>query len=138
MLLKLGGAALAAALVVGVATQAAAQEKKEGKKPAAAAAAKGKKGTAPFKGIMGPIDKTAKTIKVGERTFQVTSSTKIAKAGKPATLDDAAVGDEVGGTFTKTEDGKLNLNVLRIGPKPEKTGGAKPAKPAKAKKPQVP
>ncbi len=131
MLLKLGCAALVAAIVVGAATQAAAQEKKEGKKPAAAAAAKGKKGTAPFKGKIEVVDKTAKTIKVGERTFQATSSTRIAKAGKPATLDDAAVGDEVGGTFTKTEDGKLNLNVLRIGPKPEKTGEAKPAKKAK-------
>jgi len=71
------------------------------------------------------VDKTAKTIKVGERTFHVTSETRIMKAGKPATLDDAVVGEEVGGTY-KEADGKLNAVSLRLGPRPE--GGEKKKK----------
>ena len=74
----------------------------------------------PFHGKIGSIDKVAKTIKVGERTFQVTSATKIAKAGKPATLDDASVGEEVGGAYHQAEGGKLELMSLRIGAKPTK------------------
>ena len=68
------------------------------------------------------MNKAAKTIKVGERTFQVTSETRIMKAGKPATIDDAVVGDEIGGTY-KEADGKLNAVSLRLGPRPE--GGEK-------------
>lgn len=113
---KIALAALLTAFTVGVAAQLPAQEKKQGTN---APAAKEKRDTAPFRGKIVAVDKTAKTIKVGERTFQVTSSTKIMKAGKPATLDDATVGEEVGGHFKKTDDGKLELLSLRIGPKSE-------------------
>ena len=41
----------------------------------------------PFHGKLAAIDKVGKTITVGKRTFQITSETKIKKAGKPATLD---------------------------------------------------
>jgi hypothetical protein len=50
----------------------------------------------------------------------VTSETKIAKAGKPATLDDATVGEEVGGAYHQAEGGKMELMSLRIGAKPAK------------------
>ncbi|MBI3415519.1 MAG: hypothetical protein HY043_09395 [Verrucomicrobia bacterium] len=78
------------------------------------------------------MDKTAKTITIeGKdkgRTIHVTSATKIRKAGKPATFDDATAGEEVGGLAKKAPDGKLEAVSLRVGPKPEAE-----KKPGKAK-----
>lgn len=104
--------------------QAFGQEtKKEGKGKKAAAAeaekAPNKQGVIPFRGKIGAVDKSAKTITVGERTFQITSETRIRKADKPATLDDAVVGEEIGGSYNKTDDGKLMARSIRIGPRPE-------------------
>jgi hypothetical protein len=114
---------LAAALAV-PSGQAFGQEgKAKGKKDKAGAEkaekAPGKSEFVPFRGKIDAVDKTAKAVKVGERTFQITSQTRITKAGKPATLDDAAVGEEVGGRYKKADDGKLLLQSLRIGPRPE-------------------
>lgn len=92
---------------------AAAAEKKE------APGGEKKQGRVPFHGKIASVDKKAKTFTVGERTFQVTSETKLNKGGKPATLDDAAVGEDVGGNYEKAHDGKLNAKMVRIGPKVE-------------------
>lgn len=134
-------AALAAAIVIGSAVSATAQStnaaaasttatkpaKKEA--PAKGSATKPKDARAvPFKGSVGAVDRTAMTIKVGERTFQVTSSTRILKAGKPATFSDATVGEECAGSYKKTADDKLELLSLRIGAKAD--GAAAPAAPA--------
>jgi len=73
----------------------------------------------PFRGKIAAVDKQAKTIKVGERTFHITAESKIAKAGKPATLDDATVGEEVGGAYREGADKKLNVVSLRVGPRPD-------------------
>ena len=73
----------------------------------------------PYSGKIITVDKATKTIKVRERTFHVTSDTKINKAGKPATLDDATVGEEVGISYREDADKKLNLVSLRIGTKPD-------------------
>lgn len=73
----------------------------------------------PFHGKVTAVDKDAKVLTVGERKFQATSTTKIVKAGKPAILTDAHVGDEVGGAYREVDGGKLELVSLRIGPKPE-------------------
>ena len=75
----------------------------------------------PFRGKVGAVDKTAKTVKVGERTFQITSDTRIVKAGKPATVDDVSEGEEVGGAYREGDGGKLNLVSLRVGPRPGAT-----------------
>ena len=72
----------------------------------------------PFRGKIEAVDKVAKTIKVGERTFHITSTTKLAKAGKPAILEDAAVGEEVGGAYREGDGGRMELVSLRIGAKP--------------------
>lgn len=113
---------LAAAIALAP-TQGLAEEKK---KDDAAAEKKGeRKGGIPFRGKIDAVDKTAKTIKVGERTFEVTAETRIMKGGKPATLDDAVVGEEVGGVY-KEADGKLTALSLRLGPRPE--GGEKKKK----------
>lgn len=110
LLLVMTIAALAATSMLPVnAADAKPAEKKEA--PAARAL--------PFRGKIAAVDKQAKTVKVGERTFQVTADTKIAKAGKPATLDDATVGEDVGGSYREGADKKLNLVSLRIGPRPD-------------------
>lgn len=145
-------AALAAAIVVGAAvsapaqsTNAAANTDKPAKKetsakkeaPAKGSATKPKDPRVPFKGSVGSVDRTAMTIKVGERTFQVTSTTRIIKAGKPATFADATVGEECAGSYKKTADDKLELLSLRLGPKAD--GAAAPATPAEPKqKPAAP
>lgn len=122
---------LAAALAVPSSPAFGEEVQKEGKAKKEKAAgettekAPNKQGFIPFHGKIDAVDKTAKTIKVGTRTLQVTSETKIKKAGKPATLDAAAVGEEVGGNYKKADDGKLLLQSLRIGPKPEVPAEAK-------------
>jgi hypothetical protein len=90
----------------------AADEKPAEKKAAPAVRA------VPFRGKIAAVDKAAKTVKVGERTFHVTSETRIVKAGKPATLDDATVGEDVGGAYRESEDKKMNLVTLRVGAAP--------------------
>ena len=86
------------------------KEKKDGKQ----------KGT-PYAGTIGSVDKTAKavTIKTKEksRTYQITSETKIQKAGKPATLDDVTVGEEAA-AYGHEEAGKYIAHSLRVGPRP--------------------
>lgn len=96
-------------------------EEKTNKEPAtgSADAPKPKRDTIPFRGKVGAVDKAAMTFTVGARTFQVTSETKLMKGGKPCTLEDAAVGDEVGGSYKKSTDGKLVALSVRFGAKPE-------------------
>jgi len=83
--------------------------------PAKEAAAK----PIPFGGKITALDKQAKTVTVGKRVFHVTSDTKITKNEKPATLDDAIVGEEVGGSYKQDAEKKMHLVSLRIGPKAE-------------------
>jgi hypothetical protein len=85
-------------------------EKKEGaKKPIAG----------PFHGKLKAMDKAAKTITVGNRTFHITSDTVINKAGKPATLNEAVIGEEVSGYVKPNDQGNLVATKLNIGPKVE-------------------
>lgn len=77
----------------------------------------------PFHGKLAAMDKTAKTIQVGKRTFLVTSDTRIQRAGNPATLDQAVVGEQVSGYVKPDQEGKLRVTTLNLGPKaPQKTG----------------
>ena len=82
----------------------------------------GKKGPkhSPFRGKVDGLDKVAKTVKVGERTFHVTSTTKVTKDEKPAVLDDVTVGEQVRGAYHASEGGKLELLSLYVGGKPGK------------------
>ena len=61
------------------------------------------------------------TLKVGERTFDITSKTKITKNGEPATLSDITVGEMVGGAYKKGADGKLEATSVKVGGKKKKT-----------------
>lgn len=99
--------------------------------PAAGQPAKSTRGI-PFRGKISKVDKTAKTITIGSaerpRTFHITSETRLMKAGKPAILDDAVEGEEVGGTYRKAEDGRLMALSVRLGPKPEAAPSARKRK----------
>lgn len=86
----------------------------------------------PFHGKLGAIDKEKKTLTImgkdKSRTFYLDSKTKIVKDGKPATLEDAKVGEVIAGRVIKTNDGKEMLVSLRIGPKPPTTAKSKKKK----------
>lgn len=71
----------------------------------------------PFHGKLKAVDVAAETVSIGTRTFEINSDTIIIKDGKPATLADGVVGDETGGAYKKTEDGKLIITKLRFGAK---------------------
>jgi Cu/Ag efflux protein CusF len=76
-----------------------------------------------FNGKAVTVDKAAKTVKLsGEkgRTIQVSATTKIAKDGKPATLEDLKEGDDVYGGYKTGADGKLEATSLNIGKPPAK------------------
>src|SRR5689334_7300804 len=94
-ILKLSLMGLLAVAVMGTPLVLHAQEAPAVKKPNAR--------PLPFHGKIEAIDSTAKTISVGKMTIQITSETKISKTGKPATLADGAVGDEVAGAYRKSE-----------------------------------
>lgn len=101
------------------AKEKAAEKAKEKGKDAAK-----KPSVTPFTGKAVSVDKAAKTVKLsGEkgRTLTVTATTRIAKDGKPATLDDLKDGDDVYGAFKTGTDGKLEATALTIGkPAPKK------------------
>jgi hypothetical protein len=71
----------------------------------------------PFEGDVTKIDKVAKTIQVDKRTFEITSSTKIYKDDKPATLEQGVEGGYITGSYRKGEDGKLVARSIYFGGK---------------------
>ena|ERR1700690_870288 len=73
-----------------------------------------------FRGTVSAIDVKAMTLTVETRMFAVTSDTKIIKEGKSATLADGVVGEQVSGTYKKTDDGKLTATRVHFGAKVEK------------------
>ena len=78
----------------------------------------------PFRGKLAQVDKTQKTItlagKEKTRVLQITSKTKLTRAGKPAMLDEAVTGEEVSGLAAKNAEGKEEAVSVRFGVKPEK------------------
>lgn len=110
--------------------------------PAPVQAAEGKEkekkasSSVPFNGKITAVDATAKTITLSgkeARVVHITSSTKIQKDGKPATFDDAKVGEEVGGAFHKNAEGKMEATSVRLGAKPEGKGDGEGKGKGKAK-----
>ena len=85
---------------------------KIGKKPVAG----------PFHGKLLALDKIKRTIGVGKRTFQISSETRIKKAGKPATLEDGVVGEPVSGYVKPMPDGKWDAISVNFGPKLQESG----------------
>jgi hypothetical protein len=84
------------------------------------AASDAKAKSLPFKGKLGAVDNNAKTITLDEKTkrvFIITSETRLTKNGKPATLQDAVVGEEITGSYKKQADGKLSAVSVNLGGK---------------------
>ena len=78
----------------------------------------------PFQGHLLEVNKTAKTIKVDKRTFEITSETKIHRADKSATLDDGIKGEYITGSYKKSDDGKLIASSIYYGGKKAKGAAA--------------
>lgn len=122
---------LLAAMAMGMPARSWAQDPpKKNAKTAAKPAAPPKAKTTSFTGKLAAADKVAKTLTLDEkakRVLDVTSETIITKNGKPATFDDAVLGEEIHGTFKKTEDGKLIAVTVNYGAK-STSAKAPPAK----------
>ncbi len=101
---------IAAAALIAVPSAVRAEDSTSTNAPAFNLPATGKKHNQ-FHGKIVAVDTTAMTVTVGTKTFNVTSTTKITKDGKPATLADFAVGDVVAGNFKKDGE-KLNATTL--------------------------
>ena len=86
----------------------------------------------PFHGKLKAVDNAAKTITFGTHAIQITSETKITKDGKPASLADGVVGENVSGRARRTADGKFEAVSVNFG------GSAKAAAPASSAKPNTP
>jgi hypothetical protein len=87
----------------------------------------------PFNGKVKEINKEAKTFTLQggtERTFHIVNETKVTKAGKEAKLEDAVVGEVVGGSYRKLPDGKLQAVSVRFGAKVEEASKSKRKKEA--------
>ncbi len=76
-----------------------------------------KHGVIPFHGKLSAVDTGAKTLTVGNRTFQVTADTKMFSNGEPAALSDGVVGEPVRGAYKKTEAGLLEVVTVHFGTK---------------------
>lgn len=115
-------ALVAAALIAAPAVVSAQDAKPDKKHDAgeAGAAPKANRGL-PLHGKVAAVDATAGTITIGQLTINVTSETKIVKQGKPATIADITVGENITGQYKKDEAGKLNATVIHIGGKADKS-----------------
>ena len=69
----------------------------------------------PIHGKAAAVDTAKMTLTVGESVLNVTSTTKISKDGKPATLSDIKVGDTVSASYKKGDDGSMNATMIRDG-----------------------
>jgi hypothetical protein len=121
-LLKIGALSLLAVAIAGAPASLRAQSTNNPAPEKKTAAPKTRVGH-PFHGKLAAVDKVAKTIKVGESIYQITSKTKIIKAGKPATLEDGVVGDLVTGFARPTDDGKMAAISVHFGAKPQDKSG---------------
>jgi hypothetical protein len=116
--LKITTCILFAAVTLGTATVSRAADSAPA--PATPEAA----GPAKFYGPVTAVDTNAMTFTVGEQTFTITSESHLTKAGSPATLADAVVGEPARGSYTKGKDGKLDITKTNFGKKAGgKTGG---------------
>ncbi len=99
-------------------------EAKTAAEASAAASPEKKRDIIPFHGKIASVDPAAKTVtlegKEAQRVVTVTDTTKLKKGDGAATWDDLKAGEDVGGSYKKTADGKMEALTLRVGPKPAK------------------
>jgi hypothetical protein len=82
----------------------------------------------PFHGKLAAVDKVARTIVVGKRTFQVGPQTKITRNGQLAKLEEGMIGESCSGYVKPTEDGKWLATTVNFGQKPGAGGATKSGK----------
>jgi hypothetical protein len=107
--------------------------------PAAAPAAEKKSDSkkqkkTPFKGEVKAANQQAKTFTIGERTFHLTSETRIEKAGVPATFQEVKAGEKVTGSSVTSPEGRLEAVSIYVGGKGAEGGKAKEGKKDKGDK----
>lgn len=68
----------------------------------------------PFRGTLDGVDTNAMTLTVGDRTFTVTSKTKISKDGQPAVLADGVIGQPVSGSYRPDADDTNTLDAVSV------------------------
>ena len=103
---------LMALAIAGVETKLNAQD---GDAPAAMQATAENQRAYPFNGKLKAVDRDAGTITVGNRTFKLTSETRYLQGS----LEEAQLGEKVGGSYWKTADGTLTVKSVRFGSKPD-------------------
>ena len=74
----------------------------------------------PFRGKVEAVDPTAQTVTVAGKLIHITASTNLTKIGKPITLGDIAVGDEVHGMTRTSDEGKNEAAMLVVSPASDK------------------
>ena len=84
---------------------------------AAASESQTKRQTLPFHGKLKEIDSEARTVVVGSRTFKLNEQTKYLQGS----LEEAKIGEKVGGSYWKEQDGTLMVNSIRFGEKAGKS-----------------
>ena len=70
-----------------------------------------------FRGKLVKADKTAKTTKVGQSVYHISSETKLMKGGKAATLDDGVEGELVTGYVKPDAKGRMVASSVYFGGK---------------------
>jgi hypothetical protein len=93
-----------------------AQATKTNKPPVDAKASTEKK-PHPIHGKLAAINKSANSITVGKTPYFLNAETKITKGGKPASLEQAVIGEDVSGYVKPGSDGKLFASTLHLSPK---------------------
>ena len=88
-----------------------------------APATKAKTSRYPIRGKLKAVDTAANTFTLAgtdkDRVFKTTAQTEIIRQGKPATLAEAVIGEEVGGLVERQSDGSAVALKVRFGPKTE-------------------
>jgi hypothetical protein len=86
--------------------------------PNDAAAMPAKHRILPFHGKLAEVDTNAMTLTVGKHVIATTSETKVFKDGKPATLSEGVIGENVSGAYIKNEDGTWDAVTVHFGTNP--------------------
>jgi len=67
-----------------------------------------------FQGKVSSVDKTAQTVVVDGKTYQLLGTSQITKGQQPANVTDLAMGDKVAGNFKRSAEDKLEVLKLDI------------------------
>ncbi|MCX6891082.1 MAG: hypothetical protein NTX51_06115 [Verrucomicrobia bacterium] len=136
-ILRMSAVSLLAVVIGSLPCQAPAQSARKSGTEAKAStesAAEIKQPKLPYKGTLTAVDRAAKTMTIGKRTFQITPETKLLREGKPATMEDGVKGEYISLSYQKIADGKFLACNVYYGGKDGKGAVRKSGKSANAQK----